>query len=289
VALGVKAEMIGSSELHEIAPAMAPDIPGAIFVAEEAQDDGGRLVLGFARAAERRGAVVVRDVEVLEVLVKDGRVSGILTRQGEVHAGTVVLAAGMWTAELCRRIGVGMPITAIRAQVLATEPLPFGLGPVMTGPGAILTDIFEYVREGGVGVLPGYAEATSLPDPRMSFTEYACQTARGSYYLGCPTDASYRVNPDLNGVAEICRTLPLTFPLLSDAAVQRVWAGLIPYTPDGMPIIDRVEGTDGLIIAAGHQNGNTTGPASGQLVADLALGEPLPEWSSGCALDRFSR
>jgi glycine/D-amino acid oxidase-like deaminating enzyme len=51
-------------------------------------------------------------------------------------------------------------------------------------------------------------------------------------------------------------------------------AGLRPYTPDGLPVIGRPAGFDGLIVAAGHaMKGTSLAPVTARLVAELVAGE----------------
>jgi glycine/D-amino acid oxidase-like deaminating enzyme len=69
-------------------------------------------------------------------------------------------------------------------------------------------------------------------------------------------------------------------PALRELRALRTWTGFRPATPDSLPLIGRWE--DGLYVAAGHEGlGVTTAPATGRLIADLALGrapvlDPLP-------------
>jgi glycine/D-amino acid oxidase-like deaminating enzyme len=63
-------------------------------------------------------------------------------------------------------------------------------------------------------------------------------------------------------------------PILRDLPIRRSWAGLLPQTPDALPILDRAPGIDGLVIASGHVFGQLIGPLSGRLVAQMLLGEP---------------
>ena len=50
-----------------------------------------------------------------------------------------------------------------------------------------------------------------------------------------------------------------------------MWAGVLPFTSDLVPIIDEVG--PGLIVAAGHVFGNAAGPFTGKLVSQLLTGE----------------
>jgi glycine/D-amino acid oxidase-like deaminating enzyme len=56
-------------------------------------------------------------------------------------------------------------------------------------------------------------------------------------------------------------------------AVSRMWAGLLPQTPDALPILGAVPGVRGLWLATGHVFGNLAGPISGRLLAQMLVGE----------------
>jgi glycine/D-amino acid oxidase-like deaminating enzyme len=79
---------------------------------------------------------------------------------------------------------------------------------------------------------------------------------------------------DLRGVSLINDILMDHVPRLREAGFDRAWGGILPFTVDNLPIIDRVPGVDGLVIAAGHVFGNGAGPTTGRLVASILTGEP---------------
>jgi glycine oxidase len=61
---------------------------------------------------------------------------------------------------------------------------------------------------------------------------------------------------------------------LTNATVERCWAGLRPGTPDGKPYLGAVPGNDNLFIAAGHfRAGIQLSPATGLVMKQLILGE----------------
>jgi len=120
--------------------------------------------------------------------------------------------------------------------------------------------------------------ATELEDRLgMALLESACQTADGSYLLGCAMDyPGFDWQPDLAGVSLVSEGLAAALPELRVARFARAWAGILPFTTDNLPIIGRAPGFDDLVIAAGHVFGNGAGPTTGRLVADLICGtEPL--------------
>jgi D-amino-acid dehydrogenase len=76
-------------------------------------------------------------------------------------------------------------------------------------------------------------------------------------------------------VNAIRRGAPRYLTGMDDLELVEIWRGLRPVTPDGLPIIGRAPGYDNLILAAGHAMiGQSLGPITGKLVAQVAWGEP---------------
>ena len=60
------------------------------------------------------------------------------------------------------------------------------------------------------------------------------------------------------------------FPALKDVNIIRSFAGLRPFTPDGIPILGESEKVPGFFVAAGHEgDGIALAPITGKLMAEL--------------------
>ena len=79
-------------------------------------------------------------------------------------------------------------------------------------------------------------------------------------------------------------------PRLANLLIRRVWRGCYPMTPDGIPIIGRVPGLDGLVLAVGLcSQGFMMGPGVAKSVtAMIAGGKPLlaPDVQAAFRFDR---
>jgi sarcosine oxidase subunit beta len=159
----------------------------------------------------------------------------------------------------------------MRLQIVQTSPMKRLLGPVLYGPGAVKQ--YSIFRE-----LASFRRDDWRNDAEdrhgKALLEAACQRADGSFLLGCAMDyPGFVWEPDLAGVALIAESLPAVMPVLRAARFARAWAGILPYTTDNLPIIDRAPGLDDAFIAAGHVFGNGAGPTTGRLIADLICGD----------------
>jgi len=73
-------------------------------------------------------------------------------------------------------------------------------------------------------------------------------------------------------------------------ALEELWVGRRPLTPDGLPILDQVPPFDNLFVATGHSMlGITLAPASGQALADYVLTGQRPTLLEPFRLRRFAR
>ena len=160
----------------------------------------------------------------------------------------------------------------MRLQIVQTLPMPIETRHVIYGSTALKQySVFQD--------LPSFDDSLFVNDVEwrydMLLLEGFCQKADGSYLLGCSMDyPGFLWDADLRGVSLINEVLMEHVPRFRDAGFARAWAGILPFTVDNLPIIDRAPGVDGLIVAAGHVFGNGSGPTTGRLVASIVTGEP---------------
>ena len=89
-------------------------------------------------------------------------------------------------------------------------------------------------------------------------------------------------------VAAVERAGRRGFPALTAQPVQRVWRGLRPCSPDGVPIVGRAAGVDNVIVATGHTHmGLALAPVTGRLVGELVRGDPPSHSLALLSPDRF--
>jgi glycine/D-amino acid oxidase-like deaminating enzyme len=280
---GLDMELIDGSEVRRLVGPIRPDVAGASFCSEDAQINTPTVVAALAAGARSEGAVIDEGVEVAGLEWTGDAVTGVRTGAGRVEADAVVVAAGAWSTALMRVAGYELPVGAERLQMMATSPLPRQVGPVVYGP--LAAKQYRLFRD-----LPSWdADAFTAPYERehgMEMLQLVAQRANGEMLLGCPMDYPDELDlrPTLAGIEMTTRAVREDFPGLADAPIERVWAGVLPYTTDMAPVIGEVAA--GLYIASGHVFGNAAGPMTGRLIAQLLLGQE-PEIDLGeCCFDR---
>ena len=127
--LGVPSRMIEVAEAKRLSPLI--DTEGLLAAAYSPTDGHctpESVVLGYATAARRAGARLLRGTAV-EGMEHDGqRIGAVRTTRGTIRTEVVVCAAGAWSGAIGRMAGVELPVEPLRRQVLVTEPMA-GLDP----------------------------------------------------------------------------------------------------------------------------------------------------------------
>ena len=118
---------------------------------------------------------------------------------------------------------------------------------------------------------------------------YLLPKADGSIIIGTTREeVGFRDNSTLQGIAGILSSAIELVPAMAGAELHKVWAGLRPASPDGVPILGPVDGWEGVLLAVGHyRSGILLSAATGKLITDyITKGEEKPLLPFG--LSRFA-
>jgi glycine/D-amino acid oxidase-like deaminating enzyme len=280
---GLQMELIEGAEVRRLVPPIREDVLGASFCAEDAQINTPTVVRALAEGALREGAEVREGITAEEVVFSGDRAVGVRTDAGRIDGDAIVVAAGAWSRDLLKGAGIDLAIGAERLQVVATEPLPVEIGPVVYGP--LAAKQYALFRD-----LPSWDSAlfTASCEAQhgVEILQLVAQRANGEVLMGCPMDYPPEIDfrPTLSGLAATARAIGDDFPGLANAPVSRVWAGVLPYTTDTAPVID--EAVPGLFVASGHVFGNSAGPMTGLLITQLIQGHQPDLDLSECSFGR---
>ncbi|MGE5072721.1 MAG: NAD(P)/FAD-dependent oxidoreductase [Anaerolineae bacterium] len=241
--LGIPTEWLSGDEIRRRLPLMHfEDALAGTFHAGDGLVDPNSVVSGYAAAARRLGAQVLNNVEVTGVRLARGRVAAVETPHGSVQTGTLLLAAGPWSAVVGRMAGVELPVVPLRRQMFTTTPLP-----ALPADFPFVLDFAQslYFHREGQGLLIGMSNR----DERPGFDQ--------------SVDADFEL---VNMEAAVRR-----LPLVEQAGRISHWAGLYEVTPDAHPIFGGTP-VDGFFVVTGFSgHGFMHGPISGKLMSELIL------------------
>jgi len=270
--LGLDVEEIAPEDAHRLNPFL--HVEGVLAVLRVGNDlyfDPAHVAIGYARAAEARGATLEPHTTVTRVDIEDGHVTAVVTDRGTIHTPVVVDAAGAWTKQVAAASGIEIPLVPTRHQLFVTEPLD---GVRAELPIVRVMDAAVYVRPCDGGLLWGGYEA----DPRMLDMN---ALGPGFAIADTPLDADV--------LRRLADDVAAQLPVLCTAAVREHRGGLPTMTADGQHIVGPAPGADGFFVAGGcNVAGLSVSPAIGDaLAAWIVDGEP-PFDLAPLALGRFA-
>ena len=180
-------------------------------------------------------------VTIRELLHEGGRIRGVRTDRGDIHAEAVVVALGSYSPHLLRPLGIRIPVYPVKGYSLTLPIADETRAPVSTVMDETykiaITRLGNRIRVGGTAEIAGYD--LSLRPSRRAPLEHSVT--------------------DLFGGGG--RIEEATF-----------WCGLRPMTPDGPPIIGATP-VAGLYLNTGHGTlGWTMACGSGRVIADIISG-----------------
>ena len=237
-------QRVDLAAVERAVPALAEGFGRAVQMADVANVRNPRLVKALRAALEQMPNVSLHEqCAVSGFIRRGGQVTGVHTAQRDMHADQVVLAAGAWSGELIKTLGLALPVVPVKGQMI----------------------LYKCAED-------------FLPAMVLAKGRYAIPRRDGHILIGSTLEHE---GFDKTATAEALQSLKASavelIPALADAEVVGHWAGLRPGSPEGVPYIGEVPGFAGLWLNCGHyRNGLVLAPASCRLLADLLLGhEPI--------------
>ena len=243
-AWGIEGRLLSPAECAELHPLVDPDrIIGGFHTPKDGLAKALRAAEAQAARATARGARFVPNTEVLGVVDKGGRVTGVRTTNGVIDADIVVCAAGFWGAQLAREVGLVVPLVPMAHQYARTGQL------------APLVGRNSELSEAGLPIL-------RHQDQDLYFREHVDRLGIGSYsHRPMPVDLS-TLMADTAG-EPMPSMLPFTeedfapawsaaaelIPALHDSKVEEAFNGIFSFTPDGYSIMGEHRDLSGFWVA----------------------------------------
>ena len=208
------------------------------------------LPIGYCRAAEKLGAVLLPHTAATGFEIGPRGVEGVRTPGGTIATRVVVDAAGAWARIVAAELRAALPVVPTRHQLLITEPIA-GVGPEF--PIARVIDANVYVRHERGGLMLGGYE----PQPLQ---------------LDAPPDDVAELPLDIDVLWRLARNVSDQFPIFQDPAVRVAEhrGGLPTLTMDDRYLVGPLPGVPGAFVMSGC--------CVGGLSVSPALGESIAEW-----------
>jgi len=262
---GVESKMLTPAEAAAVSPLLnVEDVLACSFTPNDGHCTPEAVVIGYALGAKRLGAVVLTQTEVTEIELSGDEIVAVQTSHGRVKTNAVINCAGAWSPAIGRMVGLTLPVTPYRRELVITEPLNEEFADLPKSmPMTIDYSSSLYWHREGRGLLMGFSDKTNPP---------GFETSKDPAFL--------------EKLGEIAAKRA---PRLLDIGIGRGWVGLYEVTPDHNAILGEFKKISRFFYATGFSgHGFLQGPAIGEILRDLYLNkEPFVDISPLSA-ERFA-
>jgi sarcosine oxidase, subunit beta len=260
--LGVESEVVDADDVQQACPQMditcaghAP-ILGALYHAPGAIARHDAVAWGYGRGADQRGVEIHQKTEVLGLDVEAGEIKGVKTNRGYISTRKVLCAVAGSTPRITKMLDIRTPLYIHPLQAMVTEPMKPWLDPILVSG---------------------------------SLHVYVSQSARGELVMGASLDPYevHNTRSTFDFVEGLASHMLDMFPFLSNAKINRQWAGMADMTPDFAPIMGKTP-IKGFYLDSGWGTwGFKATPVCGKTMSYTVANDGNHELIKGFTLSRF--
>lgn len=262
---GVEAHLISPRESQDAFPLLrTDDLLGGVWLPHDGKVNPEATAKALAQGARNQGALIQENTQVTGLRVENGRVTGVDTAQGPLHAEYVVLCGGMWTRELALKAGVTVPLYPVEHHYVVSAPLEGAYDELPCGRDP---DAQIYFRGEGDAIMLGAFQSRSTtwdPTPVPHPFSFSLLGADWEKFTQPMEAGKHRI------------------PALADSEFPKFVNGPESFTPDNNFILGETPEVQGLFVGAGFNSvGIASAGGAGKYLAEwIVAGEaPLDLWS----------
>jgi D-amino-acid dehydrogenase len=255
--LGIETKIFDSGELKNIEPGEKLNVSGAVWYECDAHIHPAKYLQWLKDELKSQGVRFHYQNRLINLKTQKGKIVKAETDTDNFEADEFVLSAGIYSKELAKNLGFSLPLISGKGYSIdfADPHLKLNIPVILTEAKVALTPYGNSIRLG-------------------SGMEFNGKTGRiNMQRVQAMLDRTHDALPD--------------FPKF-DARKLKIWEGLRPVTPDGIPMIGRTKQIDNLLVAAGHaMMGVSLAPITGKIISELVDGKTDNFHSNFLSPNRF--
>ena len=236
---GLKVERLNKDAVQQLEPDVELNVAGAVLFKDDCHFNPGKMMVALKNNLEQKGVKFQLNTTVTGFERSSKNISAIITDKGTFGAEQIVVATGSWLPVITKMMGIKL----------------------LLQPGKGYSHTYQHVEK-------NIKYPAILVDGRCAITPWGHQLRIGGTMelSGINNKVMVsRMEGIYNSAKDFYPGLKIDFP-----PTDKIWNGLRPVTPDGLPYIGRVANFENVIVAGGHAMlGISEGPGTGKIVSQL--------------------
>ena len=236
---GLKVERLHKDAVQQLEPDVELNVAGAVLFKDDCHFNPGKMMIALKKYLETKAVHFLLNTTVTGFERSNKNISAIITDKDTFAAEQIIVATGSWLPIVTKMMGIKL----------------------LLQPGKGYSYTYDYVEK-------NIKYPAILVDGRCAITPWGQQLRIGGTMelSGINNNVMIsRMQGIYNSAKDFYPGLKIDFP-----PADKIWNGLRPVTPDGLPYIGRVSNFDNVIVAGGHAMlGISEGTGTGKLVSEL--------------------
>ena len=240
---GLKVERLNKQQVQDMEPDVALNVSGAVLFKDDCHFYPGKLMLLLKDHLAKNGVQFLLNTTVTGFEKKNNNISAIITDKEKVNCSTIVLAGGSWLPLLAKMMGIKL----------------------LLQPGKGYSHTYPFVEK-------NIKYPAILVDGRCAVTPWGNKLRIGGTMELSGINNKVLVKR-MQGIYDSAKDfypgLKIEFP-----STEKIWTGLRPVTPDGLPYIGKSPAYENVVFAGGHAMlGISQCTGTGKLVSEIISGK----------------
>lgn len=236
---GIEAHVLSAKEVQALEPDVKVSARGGVYFPGDAHITPQALVIQLISFLKNKGVKFYPNTTVTDFAVQEGEIRTVHTSCDNLNFDELILATGSWSGIIASKLGLTLPMQAGKGYSFTLQNVEKNVRvpSIFLEARVAVTPMGTTLRFGGTMEITGIDHSISM------------NRVKGI------VDAIPRYYPDMK----------VTLP-----AQEKIWHGLRPCSPDGLPYIGRSKKIRNLTLATGHSMmGLSLGPGTGKLVSEI--------------------
>jgi D-amino-acid dehydrogenase len=236
---GIEAKVLTATAVQQLEPDVKVDVRGGVYFPGDAHITPQILVSGLVKYLKDKQVSFLTHTEVTGFEFENEKIKAIQTNKGGFSFDDVIIAAGSWSGLVAKKLNLHLPMQAGKGYSFTLPDVEKNtrIPSILLEARIAVTPMGNSIRFGGTMEITGVDHTISMK----------------------------RVKGIVDAVPNYYPGMKIEMP-----AVDRIWHGLRPCSPDGLPYIGRTKKYKNLILATGHSMlGISLGPGTGKLVSEI--------------------